>query len=184
MKCNGSYAMGGKCWEEVGCGEEGCPVNTGGFSIYRAEGLEGAIQDVTDFHNAMGQPVHRELYTPSDERLQLRADLIMEECMEFMESVFPNVEVQCFAGKNTIIWGDKIKLDHEGAADALADLIYVCIGAANEFGIPLDKVWDEVHRSNMAKIGPNGEVKRRADGKVSKPDGWTPPDIKGVLGIK
>ena len=41
----------------------------------------------------------------------------------------------------------------------------------------------EVHRSNMAKVGPGGKVLRREDGKILKPEGWTPPDLKGVLGL-
>lgn len=70
----------------------------------------------------------------------------------------------------------------EKIADGLADVIYVAVGAALEFGIPLDRVWAEVHRSNMAKVDPaTGKVIKRADGKVLKPEGWTPPDVAGVL---
>ena len=65
-------------------------------------------------------------------------------------------------------------------ADALADIIYIACGTAVSYGIPLDKVFEEVHRSNMAKLV-DGKVLRRADGKVQKPEGWTPPDIAGVL---
>ena len=180
MKCDGSYEYDGKTFEcnhECGCGWFGCPLG--------GTGLAGAIEDVTDFHDAMGQPAHRELHTPSDERVKLRADLIFEECAEFMESVFDGFEVYSYDDYETHVrWGKGVKVDHVGVADALADLIYVCIGAANELGIDLNAVWKEVHRSNMAKIGPNGEVKRREDGKVIKPDGWTPPNIKKVLGIK
>lgn len=176
MKCDGSYEYDGKTFEcnhECGCGWFGCALG--------GTGLAGAIEDVTDFHDAMGQPVHKELTTPSDERLHLRANLILEECIEFMEALYPDFHVDHDEGFTGIYWGEETKLDHVQAADALADIIYVCIGAANEFGIPLDKVWKEVHRSNMAKIGPNGEVKRREDGKVIKPDGWAPPDIEGIL---
>lgn len=67
-------------------------------------------------------------------------------------------------------------------ADGLADLCYVTIGTAVAYGIPLDKVFDEVHRSNMAKA-PRGVVLYREDGKVLKPDDWTPPDVKGVMGL-
>ena len=43
-------------------------------------------------------------------------------------------------------------------------------------------VWNEVQRANMAKVGLGG-VKKREDGKVLKPDGWTPPDVeKAVFG--
>lgn len=74
--------------------------------------------------------------------------------------------------------------DMEEIADGLADLIYVAVGAALEFGIPLDRVWAEVQRSNMAKVdAETGRVRKRADGKVLKPDGWTPPDIKSALAV-
>lgn len=68
-------------------------------------------------------------------------------------------------------------IDLEKLSDGLADLIYVTVGTALEFGIPLDRVWAEVQRANMQKAsGP-----RRADGKVLKPPGWVPPDIHGAL---
>lgn len=169
MKCNGMYAMGGKCWVECGCGLPGCPV-------MHTDGLSGAIQDVVDFHDAMGQPVHKVLTTPTDERVRLRANLILEECKETVDAMFDGV----FWQQTGVRFGE-VNVDHVALADGLADLIYVCIGAANEFGIDLAAVWQEVHKSNMAKIGPNGEVKRRADGKVIKPEGWTPPDVAGVL---
>jgi predicted HAD superfamily Cof-like phosphohydrolase len=38
--------------------------------------------------------------------------------------------------------------------------------------------WKEVMRSNFAKIGEDGKVRKREDGKVLKPTGWTPPDLK------
>jgi len=65
-------------------------------------------------------------------------------------------------------------------ADALADIIYIACGTAVSYGIPLDKVFEEVHRSNMAKLV-DGKPLKREDGKVIKPVGWTPPDIAGVL---
>ncbi len=66
-------------------------------------------------------------------------------------------------------------------ADGIADTIYVLCQLARAADIPLDAVFAEVHRSNMAKLQPDGTVKRREDGKVLKPDGWTPPQIWEVL---
>jgi predicted HAD superfamily Cof-like phosphohydrolase len=67
-------------------------------------------------------------------------------------------------------------------ADALADMVYIIVGTALEFGIPLDRVWDEVQRSNMAKVDPvSGRVEKRADGKVKKPQGWEGPRISEAL---
>lgn len=67
------------------------------------------------------------------------------------------------------------------AADAMADLIYVVTFAAHCYGIPLERVWAEVQRTNMAKF-PGGKVTRRkSDSKIMKPDGWEPPNIEEIL---
>ncbi len=110
--------------------------------------------DVARFHRALRIPVGE---TPAIRRPDLRASLIEEEAEE-----------TC----NAIVHDDLI-----GAIDGLCDLLCVTYGAAVEFGINLAPFWDEVHRSNMAKVG--GPV--RADGKVLKPDGWQPPNLGRVL---
>ena len=48
-------------------------------------------------------------------------------------------------------------------------------------GIDLDAVLAEIHRSNMTKLGPDGRVARRADGKVLKGDHYEAPDVGAVL---
>lgn len=62
----------------------------------------------------------------------------------------------------------------EGLADGLADLVYVAIGTAVQFGIPFDHIFLEVHRSNMTK----GPVMNDSRGKDTR---YSPPDIEGVL---
>ena len=54
-------------------------------------------------------------------------------------------------------------------------------GTAHVYGIDLDAVLDEVHASNMTKLGADGRPIRRADGKVLKGPGYRPPDIAAVL---
>lgn len=67
--------------------------------------------------------------------------------------------------------------DFPEAIDALADMLYVIIGTFQSFGVDAQTVFNEVHRANMLKlIGP-----KREDGKQLKPEGWTPPDIAGIL---
>jgi len=60
-------------------------------------------------------------------------------------------------------------------------IVYVAYGAAIVYGIDLDAVFAEVHRSNMTKLDADGRVIYREDGKVLKSDRYTPPDIAGVL---
>lgn len=64
------------------------------------------------------------------------------------------------------------------AADGGADLIWVVMGLMIAMGIDLRPVWEEVSRTNMAKLG----GPRRADGKLLKPLNWKAPDVRGALG--
>jgi len=66
-------------------------------------------------------------------------------------------------------------------ADACADLKWVIEGLEYTLGLPQQKIWDEVARSNLSKISANGKVLKREDGKVMKPDTYSPPDIKSIL---
>ena len=66
-------------------------------------------------------------------------------------------------------------------ADATADIKWVLEGLEHTLNIPQQEVWDEVSRSNLQKIMPDGKVLKRADGKVMKPQGWTPPNIKSII---
>ena len=73
------------------------------------------------------------------------------------------------------------KKDLVEIADACADLKWVIEGLEHSLNIPQQEVWDEVSRSNLSKISSNGKVVKREDGKVLKPDTYSPPDIKTIL---
>lgn len=63
--------------------------------------------------------------------------------------------------------------------DALIDILVVTIGAIHSAGYDAEGAWKEVMRTNFAKIDKDtGKVRKREDGKVLKPTGWTPPDLK------
>jgi predicted HAD superfamily Cof-like phosphohydrolase len=67
-------------------------------------------------------------------------------------------------------------------SDALADIVYIVIGTAVAYNIPLDQVWGEVHRSNMDKIDPEtNAVTRAPSGKILKPEGWQGPRIAQII---
>lgn len=116
--------------------------------------------DVKEFHQAFGQRVGKKPELPDREERELRKKLLAEEYTEYVVAEYRN---------------DLVEI-----ADALADIIYIACGTAVSYGIPLDKLFAEVHRSNMAKLV-DGKVIRRSDGKVQKPEGWIPPDVKSVL---
>jgi predicted HAD superfamily Cof-like phosphohydrolase len=66
--------------------------------------------------------------------------------------------------------------------DALLDFIVVTTGAIHSAGFDGEGGWKEVMRTNFAKIDKEtGKVRKREDGKVLKPVGWTPPDLKPFL---
>jgi len=116
--------------------------------------------DVKEFHKAFGQRIGEKPEIPDTAERTLRMRLLSEEMYEYTIAENEN---------------DLIEI-----ADALADIIYIACGTAVSYGIPLDKVFEEVHRSNMAKLV-DGKVLLREDGKIQKPASWTPPDIEGVL---
>jgi predicted HAD superfamily Cof-like phosphohydrolase len=66
--------------------------------------------------------------------------------------------------------------------DALIDILVVTVGAIHSMGADAEGAWIEVMRSNFAKIDhDSGKVLKREDGKVLKPQGWKPPELKQFL---
>jgi predicted HAD superfamily Cof-like phosphohydrolase len=63
--------------------------------------------------------------------------------------------------------------------DALIDILVVTIGAIHSMGADAEGAWKEVMNTNFAKVDKEtGKVRKREDGKVLKPIGWVPPDLK------
>jgi predicted HAD superfamily Cof-like phosphohydrolase len=92
---------------------------------------------------------------------ELYVDLVIEEFRELMTA---------YANR------DMVEI-----ADACADLKWVIEGLEHTLNIPQQEVWNEVARSNLSKISQTGKVIKREDGKVLKPEGWSPPDIRAII---
>lgn len=118
---------------------------------------------IREFHEALGAAVPAQPILPDAATLALRQTLIREEYEE-ATAVFQRL----INGQSD----DIIPLIHE-----LTDLLYVVYGAIEACGVDPDPVFAEVHRANMQKM--NGP--RRADGKLLKPPGWQPADVRGVI---
>ncbi len=97
---------------------------------------------------------------PSEIR-DLRENLLMEEVSELVEAVATD---------------DIIEI-----ADALGDIAYILYGTALAYGIDLDAVISEIHRSNMSKLDELGRPIFREDGKVLKSKFYSPPYLAAVL---
>ena len=136
---------------------------------------------VAEFHGAFNLPNRLGQGKPDamHERTELRKDLIEEEFDEFLES-HQTVYVD---GRRLGFYHGLVGVDTVAYADALADLVYVCFGAAIEAGIDLNMVLRDVHRSNMSKLDADGKPIYREDGKVLKGPNYSAPNIKEVLGL-
>jgi predicted HAD superfamily Cof-like phosphohydrolase len=72
--------------------------------------------------------------------------------------------------------------DMEAELDALIDILVVTIGAIHSAGFDAEGAWKEVMSTNFAKIDrETGKVRKREDGKVLKPVGWTAPNLVPFL---
>lgn len=70
-------------------------------------------------------------------------------------------------------------------ADAFLDAVYFACGGLVRMGLDPSPLWAIVHGQNMAKVHPDGTVKRREhDGKVIKPEGWVDPHELLVAEVK
>lgn len=68
--------------------------------------------------------------------------------------------------------------DHVEMLDALIDILVVTVGTIHSMGADGEGAWKEVMSTNFAKIDKEtGKVRKREDGKVLKPVGWTPPEL-------
>jgi len=120
-------------------------------------------QKVRQFMELMDQnPIPSSPVVRNMETRMLRWRLITEEYRELYDEM----------------WLDGLTEDNlANFAKEMADLIYVVVGTAVAFGIDMDAIFDEVHRSNMSKY----PVTYREDGKILKGPNYLPADIKAVL---
>jgi len=112
---------------------------------------------VKEFHRKFDILVHRSPTIPSGSTRELRVRLIQEEFDELNEAL---------ADENLA-----------AVAKELADLLYVVYGTAVSYGIDMEPVFQEVHRSNLSKVGGF----KRADGKWVKPPTYSPASIEPIL---
>ncbi|MCA9471549.1 MAG: hypothetical protein MRJ96_08180 [Nitrospirales bacterium] len=119
--------------------------------------MNNAQQMVLAFHEQFEIQVASQPTPPDASIQQLRVRLIQEEFDELQEAMqtqnLPNI------------------------AKELADLLYVVYGTAVSCGIDMEPVFNEVHRSNMSKVGGH----KREDGKWVKPPTYSPADISPIL---
>ena len=126
--------------------------------------MKEKIDAVKTFHTAF-KIGHRE--SPKAdlgmEKNALRYRLMHEENEEYLDA----------ANKNDLV----------EVADALGDMLYILCGTIIEHGLQykIEEVFEEIQKSNMSKLGENGEPIYREDGKVLKGPNYFKPNIKSIL---
>jgi predicted HAD superfamily Cof-like phosphohydrolase len=112
---------------------------------------------VHDFHQKFDILIQTAPTNLTDETKQLRVRLIQEEFDELKESMATG--------------------DLASVAKEMADLLYVVYGTAVSYGIDMKPVFQEVHRSNLSKVGGY----KRDDGKWMKPPTYSPAKLEPIL---
>jgi predicted HAD superfamily Cof-like phosphohydrolase len=123
----------------------------------------------------------------------LKAAITFHAAFNLPRQAVPNIEIESqLADLRMALLNEEVQefsdavadADIVGIADALADIVYVIYGTAVTYGIDLNRVLAEVHRSNMSKLDGNGKPLIRDDGKVIKSEQYFPPDVAGVLKLQ
>ena len=119
--------------------------------------MNDAQQMVLEFHTEFDIHVAAQPTVPDESTRTLRTRLIQEEFDELQEALMAK--------------------DLPAIAKELADLLYVVYGTAVSCGIDMEPVFQEVHRSNMSKVGGY----KRDDGKWVKPPTYSPAEVGTIL---
>ncbi|GEQ85760.1 hypothetical protein ULMS_12680 [Patiriisocius marinistellae] len=129
--------------------------------------MKDKIAAVHKFHSAFGLGIKN---TPTadlgEKKNALRFELMREENEEYMEAATNNDLVE--------------------VADALGDMLYILCGTIIEHGMQekIVEVFNEIQRSNMSKLGADGNPIYREDGKVLKGPNYFKPNIAEILNKK
>ena len=127
--------------------------------------MKHQLNSVKKFHQVNKQNYSESPTTKiSQETIKLRFKLMAEENEEYLS-----------AAKNN----DLIEV-----ADALGDMMYILCGTIIEHGLQhkIEKIFDEIQRSNLSKLGNDGLPIYREDGKVMKGPNYFKPNISKILG--
>jgi len=112
------------------------------------------FEDVATFMEAAGQTTKEK----NETQAELYYKLIQEEVSELETS--------------------KTIDDKAEVIDACFDTIWVIVGYLHSLGYDIDAIWNEGAQSNLIKINKEtGQVVKRDDGKILKPEGWRPPNF-------
>ena len=127
------------------------------------------LQAVKDFHEGFQQINGTEPVLITHDEVQLRHRLMAEENDEYIQAALEGV----MSADQRLV----------GIADALGDQLYILCGTIIEHGLQhkIEAVFDEIQRSNMSKLGEDGNPIYREDGKVMKGPNYFKPNFEEIL---
>lgn len=122
------------------------------------------LEQVKEFHEKFGHPVADNPNIGDAALNKFRMDLFDEETLTELRAA--------------LAAGDK-----NGVLDALCDTQVVLDGAFLALGFYRVKeaACSEVHRSNMSKLGADGNPVLREDGKILKGPNYSPPNLQTFI---
>jgi len=126
--------------------------------------ITNAINAVKEFNEAFNIKYSIDQEADLDESIiELRYRLMQEENDEYLEAAR--------------------RKDLVEIADALGDKLYILCGTILAHGLQdkIVEVFDEIQRSNMSKLNPDGKPVIRDDGKILKGPNYFKPNIKSIL---
>ena len=128
--------------------------------------MKKQLFSVAEFHKAFKQKDGRWPQLLELEEYELRHRLMKEENDEYLEA----------CDKNSLV----------DIADALGDQLYILCGTILKHGMQhiINEVFDEIHQSNMSKLGEDGKPVLREDGKILKGPGYFKPNINKFIEYK
>ena len=126
--------------------------------------MQNKLNAVKEFHTAFKLGYSETMIADLGEQKNLlRFNLMKEENEEYLEAVQNNDIVE--------------------VADALGDMLYILCGTIIEHGLQdkIEAVFNEIQRSNMSKLGEDGQPIYREDGKVMKGPNYFKPNFDEIL---
>lgn len=136
---------------------------------------------VAEFSRAFNVAMRDTPGIPDDDTVRLRLRLFGEEFCELLEACG-------YEGASIAIWGRltdaleaKPKMDLVATVDALGDMQYVIAGTYLACGVDDEPITDEIHASNMTKLGEDGKPVYLPGNKVGKGPNYRRPDLARVL---
>lgn len=118
--------------------------------------MKKQIEQIREFEKAFG-------INPESQSAMTKFNLLLEELEEYVAAAKAN--------------------DHVEVADAITDILYIAFGFVTKHNLDdkMEALFDEVHASNMSKLGTNGKPIYREDGKVLKGPDYFRPNLVDIL---